>query len=236
MNKLIKVGTVQPTVIPKPESRSSNRIRSMARRFIFENRRSILLCSALIILGALMGIIAYIRMNVSDKNLIFSYMQNYFGGSVIIGASPAEILKSSFMPQIVTGVIIAAAGIFTVFYPFALARLSFKGFSMGFAAAFFIARYGAKGAAFALVSVVLCNIISVTASVWFLLECRSIRKAARPIAKRPFILRLIPEPKCAAQVALCFGIFIAAAFVAALFESVIGHGMMRSLYGIFSAF
>ena len=241
MNDLVKSGPLYPAA-PAAE-RSSKRFGSAIRRFMFENRGTIALCAVLITLGAVMGAAAYISMSLEDKNTVFAYMQNYFGGSMLIGASAGEIFKASLPPLIVTGIIIAVSGIVPIFYPFALARLAFKGFSMGFSAAFFIARYGVKGAAFALVSVVLCNAATLAASVWFLAASRQTRLESRAVpkrkgkSKRRFKVPLIGvSPKGLAEILVCLAFYLAASLAGAGFESVIGHGMMRSLYGIFSAF
>ena len=170
-------------------------------------------------------------------------MQNYFGGSVLIGASAGEIFKAAVPPLIVTGIIIAVSGIIPIFYPLDLARLTFKGFSMGFSSAFFIARYGLKGAAFALVSVVLCDAAALAASIWLLAASRRIRLESRAVpkrkgkSKRRFKFRLIAvNPKGLAEIFVCLAFYLAAALTGAAFESVVGHGMLRGLYGIFSAF
>ena len=241
MNELVKSGPLYPAA--PAEERSSKRFGSAVRRFMFENRGAAALCCVLILLGAAMGAAAYVHMSRDDKNLVFTYIQNYFGGSMLIGASAAEIFKASVPSLAVTGIIIAVSGIIPLFYPFALARLTFKGFSMGFSAAFFIARYGLKGAAFALVSVMMCNAVTLTASVWLLLASRQIRLESRAVpkrkgkSKRRFKIPLIAvSPKGLAEILACLVFYLAAALLGAGFESVIGHGMMRSLYGIFSAF
>ncbi len=240
MNKLVRSDVYYPTVVPVRDSRSAggrNKAAAAARRFLFKNNRRILLCACLIAVGAAFGVFAYIRMSVENKNAVFAYMQNYFSGSVLLGASPGEIFRAAFPPLLVTGIIMVLGGILPPLLPFALARLIFKGFSMGFSTAFFIARYGLKGAAFALVSVVLCGALPLCASVWLLLECRSARGETPPKrGKKRLISWFAVKPKALLRAAVCLAVFACAALVSALFNSVIGHGMMKSLYGIFSAF
>ncbi len=240
MNKLVKSDVYYPAVVPLKDGRSAGskgKASAAVRRFLFKNKRRILLCACLIAAGAAFGVLAYIRMSVENKNSVFAYMQNYFSGSVLLGASPGEIFKAAFPTLLITGIIMALGGILPPLLPIALARLIFKGFSMGFSTAFFIARYGPKGAAFALVSVVLCGALPLCASVWLLLECRAARGETPPKrGKKRLISWFSIKPKALLTAAVCLSVFVGAALVSALFDSVIGHGLMKSLYGIFTAF
>lgn len=215
---------------------SSQRISNGIIAFISENRTILLLCTVIILLGGACGSIIYSYISVDVKNQIFTYMQNYFLGSVILGAAPSEIFKSVFIEHIYTAVIILLGGLFLFLYPLCFVRLFSKGLSMGFSITFLIARYGAKGAAFSLASVLLCNIITLASAIWFITEVSAIRKNIRVPRSRKLLMRILPDMRGISRMIICAVIFIALSLISSIFESVIGHGLLKSLYGIFSSF
>ncbi len=215
---------------------SRQRISAGAAAFISGNRAALILCVAILLSGGACGGIIYSYLSVDVKNQIFTYMQNYFLGSVILGAAPTEIFKSVFLEHIYTAVIIMLGGLFPFLYPLCFVRLFSKGLSMGFSITFLIARYGTKGAAFSLASVLLCNIITLASTIWFIAEVSAIRKNIRVPRSRKLLTRVLPDMNGAYRIIICTVIFIAASLISSIFESVIGHGLLKSLYGIFSSF
>lgn len=212
-----------------------NRYRSNISELLFRNRLVFFISVAAILTGGIVGGIIYSCFPQESKNLIFSYMQNYFTGSVIVGASHAELFKKAVYEGVFTGAFIALCGIITVLYPLAFLRLFSKGFSMGFTVTFLIARYGAKGFVFSLVSVLLRNIIIICVMVWFIISISEIRKRSPKERRKKSLLRFFPGGKEVIQILFYLIIFLSASTISAIFESYIVHGLLMGIYSIFTA-
>lgn len=98
----------------------SRRYKNNASEFITRNRASMILCIVLLLLGGIAGGAVYTWLPQDLKNQIFSYMQNYFQGSVIIGVSHSEIFKTVIYEHIITAFIIFLSGMFIFLSPLSL--------------------------------------------------------------------------------------------------------------------
>lgn len=219
----------------------SRRYKNNASEFITRNRASMILCIVLLLFGGLVGGAVYTWLPQDLKNQIFSYMQNYFQGSVIIGVSHFEIFKTVIYEHIITAFIIFLSGMFVFLSPLSFIRLCSKGFTIGFSLTFLVSRYGAKGIIFGLLSIIACNALIVTTMVWFTITASETGKTARHGRKlnklsRDKYTKFIPVGKNLLKLLLSLVIFLAIALVSAPIESFVGPGLLKALYSIFSKF
>lgn len=121
----------------------------------------------LILAGIIIGIITYKSMDENAKNKLFSFMQNYFIGSILIGTSQTEIFKSILADNLILALTLFVSGISIFLVPICYLRIASKGFGIGFTASLFITRYKVKGALFFLTSTILNNTITIPAVIMF---------------------------------------------------------------------
>ncbi|HIV86337.1 MAG TPA: hypothetical protein H9900_05975 [Candidatus Monoglobus merdigallinarum] len=222
--------------IGKPQL--SRKYKGAAAEFLFRSRIALTVCISVIIAGCIIGGIIYSYLSRDTKNQIFSYMQNYFIGSVVIGAPQAEILKDIFTEHLITGLIILICCIVPYLYPLCFVRLFAKGLSLGFSTVFLVSRYGLKGLVFALASTILCNLPMLLSTVWFILaagEARTKRRHSALKNKSGRLKALLPGGKQLLRLSALFGIYLILSCVSAVFQGIISYGLLKGLYTIFSA-
>lgn len=142
-------------------------LKTAISNLIINDRRLFLLYAATLIIGIITGSVTYLNSNQDSTNRIFSYIQNYFTGSTLIGISFTEVFKSAMLDNLKLTFVLFISSLSVFLCPLSFIRIFSKGFGMGMTVTFFIARYMIKGMIFSVLSVFLCNVIIVPSIVIF---------------------------------------------------------------------
>ena len=145
----------------------SMNLKAAILNLIINNRRLFLLYTATLIIGIIVGSVTYLTSNQDSANKIFSYIQNYFTGSTLIGISFTEVFKSAMLDNLKLTFVLFISSLSVFLCPISFIRIFSKGFGMGMTVTFFIARYMIKGVIFSVLSVFLCNVIIVPSIIIF---------------------------------------------------------------------
>lgn len=197
---------------------------------IYENRFTFCLTVIILLCGAAAGAVTYRLYGDNTANPIFTYIQNYFMGSVLIGISSGEVMKSVMIDSLKITMIVFIAGLNLYLSPLGFVRIFSKGFSVGMTIAFFITRYMVKGLVFTISSVFICNVITIPAIILTVTAqtgaCLKLRRQHRDNKNNllSIILRSL----------IMSGIMLAALFASALIQSFICPGLMKIFYSIIS--
>lgn len=198
---------------------------------ISENRIIFCLTVLTLLVGIAAGTVTY-RMYGTDKaNPIFTYIQNYFTGSVLIGVSSGEIFKAVIKDALKLTAIIFVSGLSVFLSPLAYLRVFFKGFSLSMTVTFFIMRYAVKGVIFSMLSVFICDIIIVPALVITV-------TAQTAAAYKTFRQRKLKKQSITSVIirsAALSGALLAACLISAPVQCFVSPGMMKGIYTLLSS-
>lgn len=199
-------------------------------RELIQSHRIIFIISVLSLLsGIVSGAAAYRLYDTETANALFKYMQNYFIGGSLIGVSPRGIFGAAVADALKLTVIIFISGLSIYLCPLAFMRLYTKGFAAGLTITFFLSRYMVKGIIFALITVFLCDIITVPAMV--IITTALTAQAAR--------LRSMRDQKQRLATALLQSLVMAAVMFVmllcgAVLQSFVSPGMVKIFYSMLS--
>lgn len=214
-----------------PKKRRTNYSLLNFKKIIYENQKLCLLYTASLILGIAFGIFRCIKFDTETSNAIFSYIQNFFTGSTLIGVSFSEVFKNVFLKNFLTSLVFLLASCSVFLCPLTFINIFFKGFSIGVTTAFFISRYAVKGVIFLTSNVFLCDIILLPAMILYsaiatssIIKRKKIRKSkyTEKNNKQNFIFWL----SCIKRYIL----FLSSLFLVSLVQGFISPGIMRIFY------
>lgn len=214
-----------------------NSIKSAVSNLIAQNRLLFFLYVLSVILGITAGCVTYFISDKDSVNKIFSYMQNYFTGSVLVGVSFPEIFKSILIENLKLTLVLFISSLSVFLCPLSFIRLFSKGFGIGLTATFFLTRYMIKGIIFSALSVFICNVIVIPAIVLFAVynTAESINvfrqskksKFNNSVSKQNYLRFLL---RCTASAVMLFVIFV----ISALIQGFVCPGTMRIFYMLIS--
>ncbi len=213
---------------------NKDKIKSAIAKLISQNRLLFFLYTFSIIGGIIAGCITYKMSDTESVNKIFSYIQNYFIGSVLIGVSSKEVFISVLADNLKLTTVLFASALSVFLCPLAFIRIFSKGFSIGMTAAFFISRYMIKGAVFSVLSIFLCNAIAVPAIIIFsaystsesikIFKYGRKRNLSHITTQNPNYIRFIL--KCAISALILLIVLV----ISSLIQGFVSPGMMKIFY------
>lgn len=215
-----------------------NLVKSSISNTISQNRLLFFLYTVSLVGGIAAGCITYFITDAERANKIFSYMQNYFMGSVLVGISFPEVFKSILIDNLKLVIVFFISGISVFLCPLAFIRVFSKGFSIGMTTVFFLSRYAIKGIVFSTLSIFLCNAIIVPAIIVYavystsesikMFRFRKKRKLGHSLSQNQNLPRFML--RCIISAIILFIILI----IAALIQGFVSPGMMRIFYTLIS--
>lgn len=209
-------------------------IKQQLSTFITKHLVLFLISASLVILGIVIGVITYNSMDLEAKNKLFSFMQNYFIGSILIGTSNIEIFKSVLADNLFLSLTLLVSGLSVFLCPIAYLRIASKGFGIGLTACLFITRYKVKGALFFLISTILNNTITVPAIIIFTIASSVLSYKLHIELKNDKALKhrfkISKYRKYIFSYLAYFLLLAFALFLASLVQTFISPGIMEMLY------
>lgn len=206
-------------------------IKSSISRLISENRMIFCLTVLTLLVGIAAGTVTYKLYGADKANPIFTYIQNYFTGSMLIGVSSGEIFKSAVKDALKLTAVMFISGLSIFLCPLAYLRVFFKGFSLSMTVTFFVARYAVKGVIFSILSVFICDIIIVPVLVIIL-------TAQTAAAFKTFRQRKFKRQSLVSTIirsAALSGALLAASLISAPIQCFVSPGMMKGIYTLLSS-
>ncbi|MCG8482306.1 MAG: stage II sporulation protein M [Clostridia bacterium] len=126
-----------------------------------KNGMSLWIAIFFLILGISIGAFAEKMMSVSQKNDLLMFVDSYFNVMHLENISKSQIFIQSLVNNYKILIIILLSGATVIGFPIALIALTFKGITVGFAAAFFMEEMKIKGLFITISSILPQNLVFV---------------------------------------------------------------------------